>query len=144
MYCERYGVNTMHLCCTLMAAEGRATSFVAAANGRHLCILVLNRVNVAAVTNTCLANHYDFTSFSVRLGLRVPSPCGHCALARKGRPMGLAPWRGSGGALAPQRSRGFWGGAKLPNFQIQKIFVVPQKPRFVTAIKIDTAIWIPM
>ena len=38
------------------AAEGRATSVVVAANGRHLCILALNRVNVVAVT-TILGLH---------------------------------------------------------------------------------------
>ena len=32
------------------AAEGRATSFVVAAAGRHLCILALNKVNIVAVT----------------------------------------------------------------------------------------------
>ena len=32
------------------AAEGRATSFVIAAKGRHLCILALNKVNIVAVT----------------------------------------------------------------------------------------------
>ena len=32
------------------AAEGRATSFVVAAEGRHLRILALNRVNIVAVT----------------------------------------------------------------------------------------------
>ena len=32
------------------AAEGRVTSFVVAAAGRHLCILALNKVNVVAVT----------------------------------------------------------------------------------------------
>ena len=38
------------------AAEGRATSFVVAAEGRHLRILALNRVNIVAVT-TILALH---------------------------------------------------------------------------------------
>ena len=38
------------------AAEGPATSFVVAAKGRHLCILAVNRVNVAAVT-TILVLH---------------------------------------------------------------------------------------
>ena len=38
------------------AAEGRATSFVVAANGRYLCILALNRVNIVAVT-TILVLH---------------------------------------------------------------------------------------
>ena len=38
------------------AAEGRATSFVVAAAGRHLCILALNRVNIVAVT-TILVLH---------------------------------------------------------------------------------------
>ena len=32
------------------AAEGRATSSVVAANGRHLCILASNNVNIVAVT----------------------------------------------------------------------------------------------
>ena len=32
------------------AAEGRATSFVVAAEGRHLCISALNTVNIVAVT----------------------------------------------------------------------------------------------
>ena len=32
------------------AAEGRVTSFVVAAAGRHLCILALNRVDIVAVT----------------------------------------------------------------------------------------------
>ena len=32
------------------AAEGRVTSFVVSAAGRHLCILALNRVNVVAKT----------------------------------------------------------------------------------------------
>ena len=31
------------------AAEGRVTSFVVAAAGRHLCILALNRVKIVAV-----------------------------------------------------------------------------------------------
>ena len=31
------------------AAEGRVTSFVVAAAGRHLCILALNEVNIVAV-----------------------------------------------------------------------------------------------
>ena len=38
------------------AAEGRATSFVVAAKGRHLCILALNKVNIVAVT-TILVVH---------------------------------------------------------------------------------------
>ena len=38
------------------AAEGRATSFVVAAKGRHLCILALNKVNIVAVT-TILVLH---------------------------------------------------------------------------------------
>ena len=38
------------------AAEGRATSFVVAANGRHLCILALNAMNTVAVT-TILVLH---------------------------------------------------------------------------------------
>ena len=38
------------------AAEGRATSFVVAAAGRHLCILALNGVNIVAVT-TILVLH---------------------------------------------------------------------------------------
>ena len=32
------------------AAEGRVTSFVVAAAGRHLCTVALNRVNIVAVT----------------------------------------------------------------------------------------------
>ena len=36
--------------------EGRATSFVVAAKDRHLCILSLNKVNIAAVT-TILVLH---------------------------------------------------------------------------------------
>ena len=38
------------------AAEGRATSFVVAAEGRHLCISALNTVNIVAVT-TILVLH---------------------------------------------------------------------------------------
>ena len=38
------------------AAEGRVTAFVVAAKGRYLCILVLNRVNIVAVT-TILVLH---------------------------------------------------------------------------------------
>ena len=38
------------------AAESRATSFLVAAKGRHLCILALNRVNIVAVT-TILVLH---------------------------------------------------------------------------------------
>ena len=38
------------------AAEGRVTSFVVAAEGRHLCILALNKVNIVAVT-TILVLH---------------------------------------------------------------------------------------
>ena len=38
------------------AAEGRVTSFVVTAEGRHLCIFALNRVNIVAVT-TILALH---------------------------------------------------------------------------------------
>ena len=38
------------------AAEGRVTSFVVAAAGRHLCRLALNRVNIVAVT-TILVLH---------------------------------------------------------------------------------------
>ena len=38
------------------AAENRATSFVVAAAGRHLCVLALNRVNIVAVT-TILVLH---------------------------------------------------------------------------------------
>ena len=33
------------------AAEGRATSFVLTAKGRHFCILALNKVNIVAVTS---------------------------------------------------------------------------------------------
>ena len=54
----------------LAAAKGRATSFVVADNGRHLCILALNRVNVVAVTTILVLHvgvighhvpcHYDF------------------------------------------------------------------------------------
>ena len=52
------------------AAEGQATSFVVTANGRYLCILALNRVNVVAVTTILVLHvgvigqhiprHYDF------------------------------------------------------------------------------------
>ena len=66
------------------AAEGRATSFVVAANGRHLCILALNRVNVVAVTTILVLHvgvighhvpcHYDFMfprrSYHARLRAR--------------------------------------------------------------------------
>ena len=38
------------------AAEGRDTSFVVEAEGRHLCILALNNVNIVAVT-TILVLH---------------------------------------------------------------------------------------
>ena len=38
------------------AAEGRVTSYVVAAAGRHLCILALNWVNIVAVT-TILVLH---------------------------------------------------------------------------------------
>ena len=38
------------------AAEGHATSFVVAAEGRHLCIFALNQVNIVAVT-TILVLH---------------------------------------------------------------------------------------
>ena len=38
------------------AAEGRATSFVVAAKGRHLCIFALNKVYIVAVT-TVLVLH---------------------------------------------------------------------------------------
>ena len=38
------------------AAGGRVTSFVVAAEGRHLCILDLNNVNIVAVT-TILVLH---------------------------------------------------------------------------------------
>ena len=31
------------------AAEGRVTSFVLAAEGRHFCVLALNKVNIVAV-----------------------------------------------------------------------------------------------
>ena len=41
------------------AAEGRATSFVVAAAGRHLCILALNGVNIVAVT-TILVLHVGY------------------------------------------------------------------------------------
>ena len=37
-------------------AEGRITSFVVAAEGRYLCILALNKVNILAVT-TILVLH---------------------------------------------------------------------------------------
>ena len=47
------------------AAEGRVTSFVVAAAGRHLCILALNRVNVVALT-TILVLHVGV------IGHRVP------------------------------------------------------------------------
>ena len=52
------------------AAEGRVTSFVVAATGRHLCILALDKVNVFAVTAILILHvgafghhapcHYDF------------------------------------------------------------------------------------
>ena len=38
------------------AAEGRVTSFVVAAKGRHLCMLALNKVNIVAIT-TILVLH---------------------------------------------------------------------------------------
>ena len=38
------------------AAEGRVTSFVVAAEGRHLCMLALNNVDIVAVT-TILVLH---------------------------------------------------------------------------------------
>ena len=38
------------------AAEGRATSFVVPAEGRHLCILALNEVDIVAVS-TILVLH---------------------------------------------------------------------------------------
>ena len=68
------------------AAEGRAISFVVAANGRQ------------------------------PLGLHVPSPFGHCALARKVGPGGLPPGRGFwGGPSLPPGKQGGLGGRRPPN-----------------------------
>ena len=51
-----FKANTKESTKEVPRARGRGTSFVAAANGRHLCILALNRVNVVAVT-TILVLH---------------------------------------------------------------------------------------
>ena len=81
---------------TQFKAEGRATSFVVAAKGQHLCILALNKVNIVAVTTILVLhvgsvglNMFDRTScsspfdessetFTAKYILRcVTPPCHH-------------------------------------------------------------------
>ena len=79
-------------------------------------------------------NMCDWISCSSPVVLHVPSPLVELQGARGAQPPGIAggPWaqppgiaRGLGGA-APQLSRGVWGGARPPNSEVQKVFVVPQ------------------
>ena len=104
------------------AAGGRGTSFVVAANGRHLCILALNRVNVVAVTTILVLHvgvighhvpcHYDFM---------FPRRAYHARLRARGVRGALPPGRGVwGGLRPPQGSRGVWGAARPPMFVVAK------------------------
>ena len=66
------------------AAEGRATSFVVAANGRHLCILALNRVNIVAV-NTIIVVHVGVIGYPVpRQSCFMLLPYARCARGVRG------------------------------------------------------------
>ena len=60
------------------AAEGRATSFVVAAKGRHLCSGFEKGEYRSSHHNTCLACRCDWTSCSSPLGHHVSSPFGQC------------------------------------------------------------------
>ena len=77
------------------AAEGRASSFVVAARGRHLCILALNRVNIIAVTTT-LVLHVRVIGHHVprHLGFMSPRHSGHARLRARGVKGALPPGRG--------------------------------------------------
>ena len=60
------------------AAEGRAASFVVAADGRHLCILALNKVNIVTVNAILVLQVGETGRRTVGrtpLGLHVPSRC---------------------------------------------------------------------
>ena len=86
------------------AAEGRSTSFVVAANGRHLCILALNRVNVVEMTFGVdgpkirltrvdhVPCHYDFM---------FPRRSYHARLRARGVQGALHPGRRGLGELSP-------------------------------------------
>ena len=51
------------------AAEGRATSFMVAAEGRQLCMSALNKVNIAAVTTILVLHVGDARSEHVWLDI---------------------------------------------------------------------------
>ena len=78
-----------------VTAEGRGTSFVVAANGRHLCILALNRVNVVAVT-TILVLHVGVIGHHVpcRYDFMFPRRSYHARLRARGVRGALPPGRG--------------------------------------------------
>ena len=63
------------------AAEGRVTSFVVAAAGRHLCILALNRVNLVAVTTIFVLHVGDGRSEHVRLEIMFLAIRALCSFA---------------------------------------------------------------
>ena len=65
------------------AAEGRVASFVVAAQGRHLCILVLTKANIVATTTILLlhvgngrSEHVGLDIMLLAINVRILCICG--------------------------------------------------------------------
>ena len=102
------------------AAGGRATSCVVVANGRHLCILALNRVSVVAVTTILVIGHH----VPCRYDFMFPRRSYHARLRARGVRGALLPGRRVwGGLRPPQGSRGVWGAARPPI--VEKKLIAP-------------------
>ena len=95
-----------------------------AANGRQLCILAWNRVNVVAVTTILVLHvgvighhvpcHYDFM---------FPRRSYHVRLRARGVWGALPPGRGVWGGLHPPQGRsGVWGAARPPTCNYFPLF----------------------
>ena len=116
---------------------------VVAANGRHLCMLTLNRLTIVAVTTTiiinCLTCHCDWISCCSSVVLRVPPQFAQCALTRKVGLEGLAPkggdsWCAFGNQPAPHK-----------NHRVENQTVVPSPPLPEKIIfQIFEGIWPPV
>ena len=98
-----FKANTRETTKKVPRPQGRGTSFVVAANGHHLSILALNRVNVVAVA-TIQVLHVGV------IGHHVPCRCDFMFSCRSYH--ARLRTRGIWGALPS--GRGVWGGLRLP------------------------------
>ena len=85
--CALFKATTKETAKEVARPQGRATLFVVAANGRHFCILVLNRVNVVAVT-TILGLHVSVIKSHVSChdDFMLPRRSYHARLRARGSP----------------------------------------------------------